>query len=521
MFYSLRKRKSSWLAVAAVTCLAFFLLLTSYTSKSHVRTLATSIVGNGRHNPQAVLEEPKWNGAPEARSLNEDIREEYLTGSPLARHRKTVTKQLQSCSQPLHKPGSSNVLINVVNPEGTLSRMSFSPQDLQAKDIFRFNPNILPYPPGSQYPYIGFARESVQPKKDATSIRPHTIIYCEMNWGKADTFEQQILRCVDNPKTLELPSWNSPKGSCGFWQKSEAGIGHIDSRVFMSPLGEPLMVVGTNGVANCVHQFVVDLRAFIPDLESKFRIENVPIRFANLTALPRESPLAEIEKNYQLLFDDKNDVFVHHDIGDRSFTALSDVGMRNLGVYAPTPECILSLRKTFANPDTQKMWIHQATNALRVTLCEYPCEPNLDNTVLISIMHVKYERFLDVFYRRYLVVMNATAPFHILARSSSLIYAGADEKQIVYSVAMEWDHSHYRDHTQALQNPSNALEKREEAADMAAAKLTPETNSLVNDYYHGWLDDTLLITLGLGDEESGFIHVKARQLLDCLELCTK
>ncbi|KAK9234936.1 hypothetical protein V1525DRAFT_411455 [Lipomyces kononenkoae] len=517
MFYSLRKRKSSWLVVSVVICLAFFLLL-SYTSQSHVQNLASSIVDNGKHHRQAVLEEPKWNGSPEARAVNDDIREEYLTGSPLARHRKTVARQLQSCSQGSHKPSGANVLINIANPEGTLSRMSFSPQDLLPKDIYRFNPNLLPYPPGSQYPYLGFARESLLPKKDATSIRQHTIVYCEMNWGKADTFEQQVLRCVDHPKTLELPSWNSPKGSCGLWQKSESGIGHIDSRVLMSPLGEPLMIVGTNGLTNCIHQFVVDLRTLMPDLESKLKIENVPIRFANLTALPRESPLAEIEKNYQLLFDEKNDIFVHHEIGDRSFTALSDVGMRNLGVYAPTPECILSLRKTFAHPDSQKMWIHQATNALRVTLCDYPCEPNLENTVLISIMHVKYERFLDVFYRRYLVVMNATAPFHILARSSNLIYAGADEKQIVYSVAMEWDHAHYRDHKESLQNPAKAIEKRQEGS---AAKLTPKTNSLVNDYYHGWLDDTLFITLGIDDRESGFIHVKARQLLDCLELCPR
>ncbi|KAK9490749.1 hypothetical protein V1508DRAFT_252784 [Lipomyces doorenjongii] len=518
MTYNLRKRKNSWMAVMLAICLVFFLVVGSYTSKSHVRTLAVSIVDNGRHHRQSVLEEPKWNGSPETRAVDDDIREEYLNGSPLVRHRKTVAKQLQSCSQPFHKPGGANILINVVNPEGTISRVSFAQLGFIPTDVYRFNPNLIPAPPGSQYPYIGFARESLKPVEDAPSVRRHTVIYCDMDWAMSDTFDQQMLRCVNEPKTLDLPSWRSPTGSCGLWSMSESGVGHIDSRIFMSPRGEPLMVVGTNGIANCVHQFVVDLRTIVPDLESKLKVENVPIRFANLTALPRESPLAEIEKNYLLLFDEKDDIFVHHEIGDRSFTAMSDVGMRNLGVYAPTPECILTLRKTFAQPDSQKMMIHQATNSLRVTLCEYPCEPTLDNTVLISIMHVKYERFLDVYYRRYLVVMNATAPFHILARSSNLMYAGTDERHMVYSVALEWDHSHYRRRRESLDNPPNAVEKREESS---LAKLTPDTNNLVNDYYHGWLDDTVLISLGLNDKESAFIHVKASQLLDCLELCPK
>ncbi|KAK9321879.1 hypothetical protein V1517DRAFT_325164 [Lipomyces orientalis] len=517
MTYMLPKRKTSWMAVILAVCLVFAFIVSSYTTKSHVRTLAASIVDNGRPHQPAVLEEPKWNGSPETKPAD-DIHEEYLVGSPLVRHRKTVAKQLQSCSQPFHKRGGANVLINVANPEGTMSRLSFAPLDLMPADIFRFNPNVLPYPPGSQYPYIGFARDSVKPIKDAISVREHTVVYCDMDWGMSKTFDQQMLRCVNQPKKIDLPGWPSPKGSCGLWPKIESGLGHIDSRIFMSPLGEPLMIVGTNGITNCVHQFIVDLRTLVPDLESKLKIENVPIRFANLTALPRETPLAEMEKNYQLLFDEKNEIFVHHEIGDRSFSALSDHGMRNLAVYAPTPECILSLRKTFPDPSQQRMTIHQATNTLRVTLCDYPCEPTLDNTVLVSIMHVKYEHWLHVYYRRYLVVMNATAPFHILARSSNLVYAGSDERQMVYSVSMEWDHPHFRDHSQSLVNPPNAVAKREETTE---PRVTPETNNLVNDYYHGWLDDTLLISLGLNDQDSAFMHVKAGQLLDCLELCPK
>ncbi|KAK9242613.1 hypothetical protein V1506DRAFT_440851, partial [Lipomyces tetrasporus] len=54
-----------------------------------------------------------------------------------------------------------------------------------------------------------------------------------------------------------------------------------------------------------------------------------------------------------------------------------------------------------------------------------PFEPTIANTVLMSIMHVKSVDLHEV-YSLYLVVINA--PFRILARSSNLMYMGADER---------------------------------------------------------------------------------------------
>jgi hypothetical protein len=54
-----------------------------------------------------------------------------------------------------------------------------------------------------------------------------------------------------------------------------------------------------------------------------------------------------------------------------------------------------------------------------------PCEPTIANTVLMSIIHVKSVDLHEV-YSLYLVVINA--PFRILARSSNLMYMGADER---------------------------------------------------------------------------------------------
>ncbi|KAK9427465.1 hypothetical protein V1505DRAFT_317547 [Lipomyces doorenjongii] len=514
MAYILPKPKAGWVLLAI--CFISLIAVTSSSSNSRTRNFAAAIFDFGRHNRrQSDLEEPKWNGSQTAR-LADDIHEEHLTGRPLLRHRKTINnKQLQSCSH-LHRPGGANILTNVANPEGTMCRLSFLWFDSTPSDMFRFNPNVIPYPPGSQYPYVGFALQSLEPV-NTESIEQYIIVYCDMNWISSDVFDQRMLTCKDQPKVLDLPNWLSPEGSCA--PVIETGVRRIAPRIFMSPRGEPLMIVSTGGHTNCKHDFVVDLRTIIPDLGPKLKVETVPIRFGNLTALPSATPLAEMEKTYQLLFDDKAEIFVHRGIGERSLTSISDYyGMHNLAVDSLAPECILSLGKSVSDPDRQKVTLEQATNSLRVTLCEYPCEPTLDNTVLMSIMHVKYVHLHEVFYRRYLVIMNATAPFSILARSSNFIYMGSDERATVFTVAMEWDHSHFRDRSKSFVNPHKVVTKREElAAD--AAKLTPDMNSLVNDYYHGWLDDTVLITLEVNDQESAFTHVNASQLLDCLELC--
>ncbi|KAK9327621.1 hypothetical protein V1520DRAFT_393740 [Lipomyces starkeyi] len=502
------KYRAGWILLAV--CFISVLVMTSSSSNSHTRNVAASIFDVGSHRSrQSGLEEPKWNGSQKAQ-LADNIHEEHLTGRPLLRHRKTVNKQLQSCSH-LDRPGGANILINVANPEGTMCRLSFQWFDSIPSD--RFNPNVIPYPPGSQYPYMGIALQSLM-SENAELVQQYTIVYCDMDWASSDVFDQRMLTCMNQPKVLELPDWLSPEGTCT--PLLEPGLGHIDPRIFMSPIGEPLMMVSTIGHTNCEHEFVVDLRTIVPDLGQKLNVETVPIRFGNLTVLPNATPHAEMEKNYQLLFDDNAEIFVHRGIAERSLTSISDYyGMHDLAVDSLAPECILSLGKSVPDPDRQKVTLEQATNSLRVTLCEYPCEPTLDNTVLMSIMHVKYVHLDEVYYRRYVVIMNATAPFRILARSSNLIYMGSDERATVFTVAMEWDHSHFRDRSKSFANPQKAVTKR--AADVA--KLTPDMNSLVNDYYHGWLDDTVMITLGVNDQESAFTHINASQLLDCLELC--
>ncbi|KAK9242505.1 hypothetical protein V1506DRAFT_547336 [Lipomyces tetrasporus] len=55
-------------------------------------------------------------------------------------------QQLGSCSQNLYIPSGTNLLINLANPEGTMSRLSYAWLDRIDIDIFRFSANVTPYP---------------------------------------------------------------------------------------------------------------------------------------------------------------------------------------------------------------------------------------------------------------------------------------------------------------------------------------------------------------------------------------
>ncbi|KAK9466678.1 hypothetical protein V1512DRAFT_207935 [Lipomyces arxii] len=490
------------------------------------------------------------------------------------------------CTDPMHTNESATVLVSQNGPEGTLARVDFGWYGFDTPD--RFNPSILPYPKGSENPYFTIARQSV---KSESAEQYNELVFCDMDWGLSRGIQRRILTCKTDIVVLNnLPEWRSPNGSC-IWRKDLHGKnGYTDPRLFFSPIGEPLMVVGNNGKTNCLSQYVIDLRALIPDMAFKLNISDLPIRYKEMTELPR-AELAEVEKNWFLLYDDENEGYVQHEMLNRSITALDvldvtddedELDAMNIVAGTQAPQCISSLVKHFDDEPSDQVnsAIHQGTNSLRVTLCEYPCIPTIHNTVLIEMFNVKYHSFMEIFYRRYIVVMNVTAPFEVIGRTNNLIYAGSDEKMLIFTTSMVWDHDHFGHHpvwdeakfggrviwdamedeeAEEIENKlaqeslekgktadgtpkstsndatsvsnTNAEEKMINSIEEAehfypTLKEVPLTvngtkyhNPLVNDY-HGWIDDTIMLSIGINDRESGVVHVKASNLLDCLVVCS-
>ncbi|KAK9452599.1 hypothetical protein V1511DRAFT_484696 [Dipodascopsis uninucleata] len=413
---------------------------------------------------------------------------------------------------------AANVLLSYDSSQRTIVRLDFGfvPQELEG--INRFKPNLLPL--ASTYKdadYIVFARQS--PKR---LFYHHEIVYCDMAWATAQPSDRKILKCTSlGAYTLELPEWQSAEGVCKDIPFFAIAQGHIDPRVFLSPYGEPLMLVSVNGKNTCISQYIIDLRAVIPNLGRKLGISEteVPIAFSELTELTRDQA-KKFEKNWVVLYDQDNVAYVQHELGPtRSLTILQGSGSgKNLldKDKQETPQCIKELVP--AENGSVDVEIHQATNSLRVTLCEFPCEPNVHNTVLVSIFHIKYKNMAETTYKRYAAVMNATAPFNIIARSPELTISGGDEKTNFYAVSMVWDRSFWDHPTWSEYLKKNKGDNTKYDPATSNDPIDKSTSN-TDDYYHGWISDMVVINFSIDELESAVIHTPMKDILDCLIFC--
>ncbi|KAK9367158.1 hypothetical protein V1509DRAFT_567319 [Lipomyces kononenkoae] len=458
----------------------------------------------------------------------------------------------------------ATLLASVLNEDLTSSRVRFLGSQ-------KYNSNLLPLPTSSMHQYFGLVRSG----EDTV----HDVQWCFMRWKKVPITERKVIECTTQPKTLDPPHFRPISGACKKWGWLEVDQGFLDPRILFSPFGEPLMVVGSNSHEHCLGLYVIDLRVLIPELSQEMQLNHVPIRFRKYYELDSPTP-EEISKNWFFVWGLNNEEYIHHDLKPPLVTSIQDP---TTNIAEGDQECISAI-------EHDNIHLHQATNALRLTLCNFPCQPTADNTVLISIAHIKRIRRMDILYERYLVVMNATAPFSIIARSKSLVFAGMDESHMLYTVSMAWDTSvrtrdSWEDSSHSGQERSRSksetsgprLARRnglvsdenlqlslaekvavadsapvaDNGATLAELELEPDEpksplnpseapwariqdlrhsllremplqfprNPIVTDYFHGWLNDIVMINFGIRDTESAVIHVSARDLVNCLVDC--
>ncbi|KAK9240302.1 hypothetical protein V1525DRAFT_416792 [Lipomyces kononenkoae] len=424
----------------------------------------------------------------------------------------------------------ATLLASIFNDDLTSSRVRFlGPQ--------KYNSNLLPLPSSSKHQYFGLARsgEGVV----------HDVQWCFMRWKKVPITERKIVECTTPPMTLDTPNFRPIGGACKKWDWLEVDQGFLDPRMLFSPFGEPLMVVGSNSHEHCLGMYVIDLRVLVPELSQEMQLDHVPIRFDRYYELDSPFP-EEISKNWFFVWDLKNEEYIHHNLKPPIVTSIQDP---SVNIAEADQECISAI-------EHDNVHLHQATNALRLTLCDFPCQPTADNTVVISIAHIKRIRRMDILYERYLVVMNATSPFNIIGRSKNLVFAGMDESQMLYTVSIAWDTSvRTRGSWGDYRSPSGQERFRRSDSDTSNPRLArrdvlaPEgnlespseapwariqdlqhtllremplqfpRNPIVTDFFHGWLNDIVMINFGIRDTESAVIHVSARDLVNCLVDC--
>ncbi|MCJ1353329.1 MAG: hypothetical protein MMC33_003314 [Icmadophila ericetorum] len=350
------------------------------------------------------------------------------------------------------------------------------------------------------------------------------------------------MRCATTPITLSVPP--TPAANC-----TGSFLGYIDipgfhdPRTFWSGKGEPLMMVNTQSRYACFGLWLLDLRTVYAPLHT-FLISspNIPSfdplqSYSTLTELTRNPPStrSSIEKNWFLFFPPTGEAFIHYSIPDpriltsgRTFAKLLGSGLTTTNLTDPFENPCMVLPHT---PDAAVLssspgrfddgeW-HQATPSLRLVLCERPCLPTAQNTVFISLVHRKHQNylFLPLRYERYFYVWASTPPFRSIGISKFPILL-ANETASGWSPEENWDDLASED--------GSAEEKQKDnwayftytvsiAWAWRGEDLGPGIEA--DGMGMGYLDDEVLLGVGIDDRGQGFARVRAAELVGCLMMC--
>ncbi|KAI9809091.1 MAG: hypothetical protein M1825_002380 [Sarcosagium campestre] len=332
------------------------------------------------------------------------------------------------------------------------------------------------------------------------------------------------LRCATPPIALNVPP--TPAEMC---EGATAGYvdypGFHDPRMFWSGKGEPLMMVNSLSRYSCLGLWLIDIRTLHKPLEKllasspEFPSMGALRSYPTLTEITRNPSTDRfpIEKNW-LLFSSSNEHYVQYEISPhngRTFAKLLGGGLTTTNLTDP-----LELPCLQDDDDEEKKWSskwHQATNALRLVLCERDdtsCTPSPDNTVFFAVVHRKRNNAwnLPLRYERYFMVWSASPPFSMLGVSYHPILL-SNETAFGWSATENWD-----------DDPSALAAKR---------GLWPHSFTYTVSIAYAWgrqrdeaiwkstgyLDDEVVLGIGIDDVGQGFATVPVKDILQCLRAC--
>lgn len=373
------------------------------------------------------------------------------------------------------------------------------------------NPTLLQLPPGAEHDFLVIARAPhVDTKIDDKDYRLARQVCFFANLGY-DRYGMPELQATEWSKLL-ITDFNGPKHHCKHQPGMDKYIGPEDMKLFWTREGAPLLIftyqVDEDNL--CQGMFLVDARSAIPELIKAFGKEHnnmPPIRFEEPILLHRQPPDGEEDSaRYQR---EKNWAFTQslfsHDADELMFMVepgrlfrwksdnepVEDVGSNpESAVTEPYPPDLKSGEETWHSAEQtcvhdvmlSNNHVHQSTPMLSITLCNRgECEPSANNTVMVGMLQRRYDRpaVSNTWYDRHIAVYSSDAPYNMISVSKTLIYYGEGNKYI-------WTGS------------------------MVYIK---KDDRYSYDRSHGFLDDEIWLSFGIGDSAPGWIDVEARDLV--------
>lgn len=314
-------------------------------------------------------------------------------------------------------------------------------------------------------------------------------------------FLNDVLVCNADPTIIAI---EKTVGHCeGDKASFNFGQGPRDARVFHGPTA-PYILYGSLSGYTCLGVFVQDARMLVDE----FRLEAVLVNdFKQGTEIQRPPPYAELEKNFFLFWDSKGDLYVHYDLHPkRVFAKLlpdGSVGPDLAPLAASQDE--MCLQNYLPQLPAQNAFIHQATNALSITLCRRAdpnCKPDDSNTFVMHIFH--YKTFFDWHggYEPYVILFQQTAPFAVHSISSKPYWLSGRTRFTKDTGAVLWEGRN--------DLPENHSEM------FYVTSISWKTHG---QRYHGYIDDPIFVGFGIEDSRSGGMDVIAEDLLQDLNFC--
>lgn len=308
---------------------------------------------------------------------------------------------------------------------------------------------------------------------------------------------------------------------------------------------------------------MIDLRSLDPSLDRLLSSSPTlpslgPLRsYPSLTELTRNpaNTRSQIEKNWFLFFPLTGESYIHYDIlstrsstRGRTFAKLLGNGLTTTNLTDPFEQVCLVEPPSLTRPEKTKRepadprnrdgtW-HQATNSLRLILCnrsDRGCKATSKNTVFFAIAHRKFENEigLPLRYERFFIVWQAIPPFSMLGISQHAILM-ANETVSGFSPSKNWadDPTNSAIVASTRKSNLNATEPFGGKDNWAYFTYTvsisyawgrPPRKGIAGDeaqdMHVGYLDDEVLLGIGVDDKAQTFSRVKAGELVQCLKPC--
>ncbi|KAL3484702.1 hypothetical protein BJX62DRAFT_218390 [Aspergillus germanicus] len=345
------------------------------------------------------------------------------------------------------------------------------------------------------------------------------------NTGSSSNNNREALHCIDPPLILPIAATPSDSSKCppdtAFFSLS---IGPHDARVFHGPEG-PFTIYGSTSQFTCFGQWMLDFRLLVDWGVDTVNDHGGFVRTPTELQRPFMTPYRVVEKNWFVFWDAGGQSYVHYDIApSRSLAQLHADGSVGPDLAPQTAEsdntCLTRLLPSIpttpdpAPPGTNSESIHQATNALSITLCERAdpsCVPGPENTFILTIVQHKSFYRLHSTYGPYVVLFRAVEPFGIYGVSSKPLWIeGRRAPATSRAAASSEEEGESQDENDRMQS----LKVQSEM--MYVTSISWKTHG---QRYHGFVDDVLFIGFGIEDAATGVIDIRAGDLVDGIELC--